>query len=515
MTKIELEIFDDVISTLNKIHGINDSGIELVIPEGSILFENVLNLKLIKKRSEKFSQSVHFSTSDPNGLALIEMVEEENGGFSNPSIFHEEMSSANPTMQISSKKTFSFAKLSEPIALWLKPFKNFKPYSVKSIMVPVVIALVLVLGYHFIKNNRQATIRIVINSQPLTKSVTVKVKANTPSSAQYKTLAGINLQNTLELSKETPTTGEKTVGEKAKGTAKIFNKTDSDKTFKKGQVLVYDDNGKDLNFVTNEDIDVPARVDDPAGTATFGTVEVEVTASVVGSQYNIDKDEPLQVYNYKKADYSAVAKEDFTGGKSETKKIVAQADITKASTELDTDLTAQAEESLKSKVASSQTFVAGSFKATPLKENTDKKVGEEADKVTVTKAATVEGLVYQKSELDRLLDELLKEFIPDGFILSTKDREINVAVLGNSSTSVLSPTEADIQVTIKSFVVPNIAEDDVKKELAGKSSAEAQKILGGVRNIDTFALNVDKGILPIFNTVPKDLSKIKVEIVKK
>jgi hypothetical protein len=517
MTKIELEIFDDVISALNKIHNINDSGIELIIPEGSILFENVLNLKLIKKRSEKFSQTVHFITSDPTGLDLIDMVEE--GGSRMAS--QEDMATVSTPMRAGTKTAISIAALTEPIAMWLKPFTNFRINNFKYALIPIVIALLLVVGFASLSNKRTATVKLTINSQPLTKSVTVKVQANSPSNAQAKILSGINLQNTLELTKETPATGEKIIGEKATGKAQIFNYTDSEKEFKKGQVLVYDSDDKSLNYVLEEDVTIAAASEEltpgppPTKVITPGAAEVKIIASQVGSSYNIKKDEKLEVYKYDKDDYTANTSTEISGGKSETRKIVAQADLTKLSTELNTELNTQANDSLKSKVATSQTFIEGSFKVTPLKEEANHKVGDEEDTVSMTKTATVEGLVYQKTELDRLLDEMLKEFIPEGFALSTKDREINVEVLGSTTGTVLSPTEADIQVTIKSFVIPDISEEEIKKQLAGKNSDEAQKILQGVRNIETFALNVDKGLLPIFNTVPKDLSRINVEIIKK
>ncbi len=518
MTKIELEIFDDVISTLNKIRNINDSGIELVIPEGSILLENVLNLKLIKKHADRFNQTVHFITEDANGITLIGMVEEGTV----PSLMGEdEIPTTTMTKTYIPKNKLDLSFLTAPMAAISAPFQNFKGGSVKTIGIAVVLALLLIGGYHMAQKSREASVKLIINSQPLTKSVTIKVKANTSSNAQSKTLAGINLQNTLELTKETDSTGEKIVGEKAKGTAQIFNYTDTEKEFKKGQILIYENNSKELNYVLDEDVNVPAATEQispgppPTKVITPGSADVDILASQVGIEYNIDKDEDLEVYKFDSDDFTSNTSTALTGGKSETKKIVAQADITKLQTELAEEITKQADESLKAKVANSQALIPGSFKTTPLKEEPNHEIGEEEDKVSVTKSVSVEGLVYQKTELDKLLDELLKEFIPEGFALSTKDREINVQVLGNSTNSVLNSTEADIQVTIKSFVVPNISEEEIKKQIAGKSSAEAQKILGSVRNIDTYEFNLAKGVIPIFNSVPKDLNRIKVEIVKK
>src|SRR3990167_5181055 len=76
MTRLELQIHDDVIASLNKIEEINDSGIELVIPEGSILFENILNLKLLNQQAVKLGKTIQFETIDELGSNLISMLDD-------------------------------------------------------------------------------------------------------------------------------------------------------------------------------------------------------------------------------------------------------------------------------------------------------------------------------------------------------------------------------------------------------------------------------------------------------
>src|SRR3972149_8916523 len=79
MTKLELEIHDDALSTLNKIRNLNDSGIELIVPEGSILFDNIISLKLISQAADKNQKIIQFTTTDETGTSLIAMLEEPAG----------------------------------------------------------------------------------------------------------------------------------------------------------------------------------------------------------------------------------------------------------------------------------------------------------------------------------------------------------------------------------------------------------------------------------------------------
>lgn len=508
MTKLALEIFDDIVSTLTKLQSINDSGVELEIPEGSILFENVLNLKLIKKHADRYGVVVHFITNDAAGNNLIEMIEEGTGKFSGNarqnSIDEADMSNEPYTK---TRRSFVFPTFKMP---------SFSGLG-KSIT-PIIIALLVVAFFAFNQSKREAIAKIIINSQPLTRSITVKVKANSPSDATTKILAGTNVKNTLEVTKEGATSGSKLVGEKAAGKIKLFNNTSEEKEFKKGQVVVYKNEDKEYEFAIDDAVTVPAKKesDPPTPTPTYvaGEIEADATALVVGSTYNIASGKILSVDGYKKADFSASVSQEFKGGKSETKKIVAEVDLKKVSSDLDAEVTKQSSQALSQKISNSQALIAQSAKVTLIKETPNHKVGDEVDTVSITRVVEVEGLVYMKDELDRLLDSLVKEFIPQGYVLSSKDRQINVEVLGSSGSSILSSTEADIQVTLKTFVVPDISEDSVKKQLAGKSTEEAKKILGSIQNIKTYEFKLNRGYIPFFNTVPKKLDQIKVEIVR-
>lgn len=77
MTKLNVDIHDSVVDVINKIREINDSGIELIIPEGALVFENILNIRLIQKETDKLDKSVSFTTQDEQGLNLIHSLNEE------------------------------------------------------------------------------------------------------------------------------------------------------------------------------------------------------------------------------------------------------------------------------------------------------------------------------------------------------------------------------------------------------------------------------------------------------
>jgi hypothetical protein len=145
-------------------------------------------------------------------------------------------------------------------------------------------------------------------------------------------------------------------------------------------------------------------------------------------------------------------------------------------------------------------------------ENFDAKAGDEKDKLSLTQTVTITGLAYSTDELNKVLDGLVKNFVPEGYTMSSKSREISVEVLGNSDTTILSPIEADLQVTLKTFVLPDIQTDKLKDELLGKKLSDAEVILGKVRNIKTYEINISNSI-PFLKRVPRKAENVKIEIV--
>jgi hypothetical protein len=259
MTKIELEIHDDVVSTLNKIKNINDPGIELEIPEGSIIFDSIVNLKLLKKEAERFQKTLHFHTHDPDGINLLHNLEGEDNVEAinnlsdelpeeNKTKFFATSSSAKPKFNF--KLNFNMPKIN------LKP--NLKLTGIFVVLAILISASIFV---YFISKLPKANVSLVVNSEPLARSIQIKVKNGASTSADSKIVRGLVLSETSTVKRTTPATGTKQTGSKSTGKAKIFNKTTEAKVFKKGQHLTYEKDNKELEFVLEQEITVPARTE--------------------------------------------------------------------------------------------------------------------------------------------------------------------------------------------------------------------------------------------------------------
>ena len=83
-----------------------------------------------------------------------------------------------------------------------------------------------------------------------------------------------------------------------------------------------------------------------------------------------------------------------------------------------------------------------------------------------------------------------------------KDKKITVNILGQSASSVLNSTEADIQVTLSSIIIPDIKEDDVRENLKGKTNEEANQYIDGLKNVESYEFNISP-VVPFFSKVRK------------
>ncbi|GIW69280.1 MAG: hypothetical protein KatS3mg101_0027 [Patescibacteria group bacterium] len=504
MTRLELEIHDDALAAVNKIKSLNDSGIELIIPEGSILFDNILNLKLISHVAEKNQKIVQFTTTDEAGMEMISMLEEPGtrtmGDY--PQKDFETELTASPE-----KNRFV---LKEPKL----PRINLTQFNKRAILAGVALATLFGTVF-FISKKPVAYTKIVLESQPLTRSLTIKVVAGADTNAEKMILRGQTLESAVEVTDEIATTGEELVGKKAAGKVIIYNKTDEEIKLDKGDKLNYDE--KDLIYVLKDNVKVPPKEEQPSSSPSeivykLGEAIVDIEAADIGSAYNIDKDETLEVVGYKSSQMTAKTKDDLTGGESKKVKVVSEADKTNLQKKVTDTAKEKATGDIKSKLGrNNQRLIEGSVIAQITKESYNAKVGDETDKLTLTAYASAAGLTYLDSELNSLLDKLVQNIIPAGHDLSEKQREVTTVPLGNSNTSVLSSSEADLQVTLKTFTVTRIDKDELKKSLAGKSVAEAEKVLGGIRNITTYSIGI-KPAIPFFKKVPKDLNRINIEI---
>jgi len=506
MEKIKLEMYEDAVSAIERIIRSSDANVLLTLPEGSVIFENSLNLKLIKKEAERAGKEITFETIDEVGRNLIEMMD-------TPRSLSREFSTKDLSSPDHDENINKSEKKKPSVFLPKISLKWIKPKLLLLLIIPI---LALIGGIYLVSwKVPKANVRLVVSSQPLIKSVTVKVKKGGVNDSSAKILGGVSIIAQISDSSSANTTGEKIVGKKAKGKIKIYNKTDVKKEFKKGITLVYskDKDSKKYKFNLSSAVTVPARIDadPPATTSTWGEVETNIEAAEIGESYNINSGKTLDLEDYKLSEYTATAQEDFTGGESKTIKVVSATDQKTLSDALYKSLLEKTDSTLEGNLASGQKLIKGSGTAQIFSQEYSEAVDTEADSLKLTQTLSLEGLAYSTDDVNKLLDSLLKDYIPNGYELSGEERQLSVEILGNSDSTILSSNEADVQVTVKTFVRIKINEEEIKKSLVGKKLNEAEKIIGGIKNIRNYEIVVSPNI-PFLTRMPSNISNIQIEV---
>lgn len=506
MMKLELQQTDNIVDTINKIKVIDDENIELVIPKESVLFENILNLKLIQHQAEKMEKTITFTTEDEVGNILLDSLSGKEIEYMIED-FEPEVEQAEPKNKTEFPK-FKLPKINLPA---LPKFKKG----------PVVIILILVvlLGsfVFYGMTAPKAKASITVGSQPFTRSITVKVQAETSTNVEEMVLKGIKISTAVEESLEKETTGTKIVGEKAEGEVKIFNRTTSEIELEEGDKLTYKGKSTDLDYYLKDDVEVPPSTPedplDPESKMIPGEATVEIKAEEIGDAHNIDEDKTLEFSDYDTDELVAKSEEDISGGKSEEIMIVTEEDRTNLSNELSSTSLKKAEESIKNKLSLGQKLIEGSTQTRITSENFSAEVDDETETISLTQSVTGEALIYYQNDLNNFIDEYFKSVIPENHYMPDKDKEVKVEVLGESTNSTLNSNEADIQVTLRSIVIPDIKEEEVKESLRGKTNEEAKNVIESLKNVEYYEFSISP-VVPFFSKVPNDVGRIEVTIVK-
>lgn len=298
----------------------------------------------------------------------------------------------------------------------------------------------------------------------------------------------------IEKEKNKATTGTKTVGEKAKGQVKLQNGTAFPINLSAGSSLT---SATDLKFVTLSS----ASVSGALSPTEPGTSTINVEASSIGSEYNLNKDEVFKVSNYPKAEVDATSVESFTGGSSRQISAVSKEDQEKLYEALMEEVVDEAKNELKNKVSSDQILIEETIKTEVETEDYSNKIGDEATNINLSLKVKVTAKVISKTDLTKSSREVLESKIPEGFVL----RDDQLSYEFNDSE------EDNLGVRVKANLLPNLNSEEVAKKIAGKYPNIAESYLKSVAGF----VKAEFRVKPLFpgklGTLPHVAKNIDVE----
>ncbi len=283
----------------------------------------------------------------------------------------------------------------------------------------------------------------------------------------------VNTQTlSASVSESVSTTGEALVGDKATGTVVLFNRTNDPITVKAGTEIESDN----LVFLLNSSATIASKSADLSD--PFNPVEkpgkldnVSVTASAIGTRYNLSKQTQLSVGNHSRTVIYAVAENDFTGGSSRTVKAVSKDDQKKLLEVASQKVISEVDSKVKTQDSNLSSVVIGELSYS--KESYSKEIGDEANTVELDLTGEVKVLLYSSLEIiNQLGTQLIPKTYPGMDLLPDQ-----------TSIEMLAPQEVKdeenykTQASIKGLLIPVIDQDRYIFQLKGKSVNKLKNVL--------------------------------------
>ncbi len=382
------------------------------------------------------------------------------------------------------------------------PFPSFSFSKKRAIKILAALAVITAIGIavfvFFIPKLVQARVEIQRKEFPIDGQVVLTVSAEEP---QEDEIAGELISVTVEGEKQVPTTGKKTVGEKAKGSVTIFNKTAQSRQFKAGTLLK---TGK-LTFVTDEDVTV-ASASSTISETVNGKATVKISAQAIGEDSNIDKNIEMTVATFDKSAFVGRTESPIAGGTSKSVAMVTQKDQDSAVSELVKDLEKKAQEELGKKANVVQETALLEIPTQGAKKFS-KAVGEEGESVSVQMNATSSGLLYTKAQATSVIEKKLAEQVPSGVKLLPEKTALTLV-----SQKKVDDKKVELTLTVKSTGKVSVDKGQYAKLLAGKNLEDSRSFLESQEALSSYEMKLSPSFITFLSKMPTDPAKITITI---
>ena len=348
-----------------------------------------------------------------------------------------------------------------------------------------------------------AQIKLFLESQVLQQQLEVTLNPKiTNFNEATKEIPTLSLEIEEKGVKKTATTGKKIVGESARGEITIYNKTTNDKTFKKGVVIISPDN---LKFTLDEETTI-ASASESVGSLTFGKQNARLTATAIGPEGNLGVGQEFHFADFPTTSYSARNEVAFSGGTSREISVVGRSDKERLLASASAELLEVAKRDLEGKLSSGEKILDKTLSGTVTQKKFDKEVDEETAELSLEIAMhfTVNG--YRENDLLTILEKTINTSIPAGFEFRRDEVKMEILDFEKKKDDSLF-----LKVNFSASLLPRINEEEIKKNLRGKSPAEAEIYFRSLGSIAGYEIKFGRTVPFGKKTLPRLSQNIKIE----
>ena len=507
---VYVDVDDEITGIIDKVRSNKESIIALVLPRRATMLQSSVNMKLLKRSADQTDKKVVLITSEPSLLPLagaaglhvaanlqsrpyvpaapgaealaeptepIELAGEEEidpntpiGDLAEPAsnLKPIEIDNTPKEAKDAAAKAASAKKAKTPKEKG-KKIPNFNKFRVLLFAGVGLLALLIIGGYWAFAIAPKAKVTIRTESKEV--AAVADFKADTEADEvdlEEQVLPALSKELKKTQAEKVAATGQKDNGTKASGRMSLRNCTDNAVTIPAGTGV----SSGSLTFVTQAAISLEEgdfNSNKQCKTSGEHVGGVNVVAQANGDQYNLGP----RAYTVASSQGVVAQGDQMSGGTTKMVKVVAQADIDSAKKKISDKQNAVVEEiknGLKDDkyIGLVDTFAAGSGALT-----TAPAVGTEAAEVTVSGEVSYTMLGVKEDDLKKLVEDQSKDEVDTSkqFVLDYGFDDATYQV-GKKSGSV---TNINLKTTL--VAGPEVKQDELKKELAGKKNGDAEEIL--------------------------------------
>lgn len=440
------------------------------------------------KESEGANESVSEKEPDEeNKIAEHELAVPEEASLAEVEDFQREVISPSIAVPEKHKGRFNF-----------KSFAIARKFTNIIVLGGIIGILLLILSaYLFLL---KAEVKIFVEPKILEKDAQVIADPNQKAvNEDAKIIPGQIVDTKVSGSGKDRASGKKQIGDPAKGTVVVRNKTDSAISLSKGTIL----SATGLKFSLDLSVNVASR---SAEDGTWGKSSVTVTAQTIGADGNLPSGSDMTISGYSEDKLIAKTEGNFSGGTSKEVAVVSSEDQQRLLASLSSTLRKQAQQALQEKLPQKK-LLEEALSEEIVKKSFNKNINDQATDFSLNLEAKYKGTAYDDKDLKLIVSKLIDTQVPAGFELNLDDTETQADV---------SKLEKDGKLIFlarfRAKLLPKLDTEKIKNQIKGKSTNEATAILKEMDNVLGSEIKVSPALPPILQRLPLLSRNIKVEV---
>lgn len=365
-----------------------------------------------------------------------------------------------PPPQAASKPRFKFPRISLPTIPHLSlPSFRF------ALIIPAVSPLLIVFLVFFYR------LDLTLFFTPIDFSETINVIFD-PTISQMTTanhIPVVEKKFDVNLSLSTDTTGQKVIGDKAKGQIIIYNKTDKIQNLPKGTALV---SSNSLKFVLTSAVQIAASSSNlDLGIITMGQTKAIIEAADIGPEYNLSKDVKISFKDISTVSMESKIDTPFSGGTKNQVAVVATADKQGLENQINTAVTANIDQKMKTEVNGLSGLLTQTINITHNRNDYNREVSEQADQLTVQSSNTITAYVLETTQKKFIINNLINQK-PEYSATTFNPDKFTVEFTPDKTTD-----KTQGKLTLKGQLTPQPDLNSFRHQIIGKNASSLAKII--------------------------------------